>query len=235
MFPRHLGRAFICLALSNFAVAATPKPHVITFGKWSTVQYHNDSDEKPLTLKIRSLLVDARAREFTTGVIHDITDRLFVVQRAFRINDSLPADPAPRWEWQVGGWLLVDRLTGRISTLTLPEFDVSFSTPSWYRDYAAYCGVSDDGKKIYAVVAQVGRRKALLKKFLSEKEANKSENEPNKNEQPKAEMCSTPTWERSPTRVSFVSASAARQTFAIRGHGADLVADTDDEEEEAAK
>jgi hypothetical protein len=227
MFFRHLRHAFVCLALSGLAVAATPKAHVITFGKWSTVQCH-DSEEKPLTLKIRPLLVDARVKETTTGAIHDITDRLFVVQRAFRVNDSLPGDTAPRWEWQLGGWLLVDRLTGRVSTLTLPEFDTFFSIPTWYRDYAAYCGVSDDGKKIYAIVAQVGRRKALLKKFLSE-------NEPNKNEEPKAETCSAPTWERAPVRVSFVSATTGRQIFAIRGHSADLVADTEDEEEEATK
>ena len=46
----------------------------------------------------------------------------------------------------------VDRLTGRVSQLNLPEFDPFYSTASWYRDYIAYCGVSEDGKKLYAVV-----------------------------------------------------------------------------------
>ena len=39
---------------------------------------------------------------------------------------------------------------------------------SWYRDYAAYCGVSDDGKKLFAIVFQIGRRKPVLKKALGE-------------------------------------------------------------------
>ena len=64
-------------------------------------------------------------------------------------------------------WLPVDRLTGRVSQLNLPEFDPFYSTASWYRDYIAYCGVSEDGKKLYAVVAQVGRRKPILKKMLA--------------------------------------------------------------------
>ena len=74
---------------------------------------------------------------------------------------------APRWQWQRGGWLLVDRLTGRISPINLPEFDAFYSAASWYRDYVAYCGVSDDGKKTYAMVAQLSRRKPVLKKELS--------------------------------------------------------------------
>jgi len=48
-----------------------------------------------------------------------------------------------------------------------PEFGSYYSVASWYRDYVAYCGVSDDGKKLYAVVFQVGRRKPVLKKPLA--------------------------------------------------------------------
>jgi len=62
--------------------------------------------------------------------------------------------PLPIGQWQRGGWLLVDRVTGRVLPINLPEFDASYSAASWYRDYAAYCGVSDDGKKAYAVVAK---------------------------------------------------------------------------------
>ncbi|MGA7632099.1 MAG: hypothetical protein WCB11_15155 [Terriglobales bacterium] len=53
----------------------------------------------------------------------ELTDRLFAVRRAFRVNDALPsenADPrtnGARWRGQRGGWLLVDRLTGRVSQL----------------------------------------------------------------------------------------------------------------------
>jgi hypothetical protein len=57
---------------------------------------------------------------------------------------------------------------GHISAIALPEFDPYYSVASWYRDYAAYCGVSDDGKKIFAIVFQVGRRKPVLKKPLGD-------------------------------------------------------------------
>jgi len=112
-------------------------------------------------------MVDGRVKEYVIGSPHEVTDRLFVVRRAFRVNDSLPQDSGPRWQWQRGGWLLVDRTTGRVSPINLPEFDAFYSAANWYRDYVAYCGVSDDGKKTYAMVAQLGRRKPVLKKPLS--------------------------------------------------------------------
>ena len=62
--------------------------------------------------------------------------------------------------------LLVDRETGRVSQLNLPNFDAFYSLASWYRDYAAYCGVSDDGAKVFAIVAQLGSRKPILKREL---------------------------------------------------------------------
>ncbi len=47
----------------------------------------------------------AKLKDFTTGDIHDVTDREFVVRRAYRINDSLPDDArkTPKWLWQRGG------------------------------------------------------------------------------------------------------------------------------------
>jgi hypothetical protein len=123
-------------------------------------------------LESPSIIWDTRLKEYTTGTPHELTDRLFLVRRALRANDALPTESASakatRWQWQRGGWLLVDRVTGRVSQLNLPEFDPFYSTASWYRDYIAYCGVSEDGKKLYAVVAQVGRRKPILKKDAGE-------------------------------------------------------------------
>ena len=123
----RMARSLLLAALISCAVfvAAASKPHVITFGAWTTVKWEASSDlVQPLTLKIRPLLVDARVREYVVGQTHEVTDRLFVILRVFRVNDSLPDDShAPRWQWQRGGWLLVDRLTGRISPLNLPEFD----------------------------------------------------------------------------------------------------------------
>jgi hypothetical protein len=214
------------------AVAAT-KPHVITFGKWTSVQWFSttaSTDDKPLTLKVRPLLVDAHIKEFTLGPAHEVTDRLFVVRRAFRINDSLPQESAqpPHWQWQRGGWLLVDRITGHISPINLPEFDALYSAASWYRDFAAYCGVSEDGKKLYAVVAQISRRKTVLKKPLDGQTIPENA--------PADSACPAPAWQRSPARITFEPAGVPKQTFAIRGHTVDLVTEPEEQEtEEASK
>ncbi|MFZ0950720.1 MAG: hypothetical protein WAN17_00560 [Candidatus Sulfotelmatobacter sp.] len=231
-------RLRVALALYFFvtqasAVAAT-KSHVITFGKWITVQWSPESgaaDEKPLTLKVRPLLVDSHVKEFTLGPAHDITDRLFVVRRAFRLNDSLPQESTtmPQWEWQRGGWLLVDHATSHISLINLPEFDVFYSAVSWYRDYAAYCGVSDDQKKAYAVVAEINHRMPILKKPI-EIASNASKDT---KDVPADPACPAPVWQRTPARVTFQPAGAPKQTFAIRGHVVDLMTEEEDDEEAA--
>jgi hypothetical protein len=213
--------------------SAAPKPHNISFGRWTTVQYspNNSADEPPLTLKVRPLLLDAHIKELTLGQAHEVTDRLFVVRRAFRINDSLPQETAsPHWQWQPGGWLLVDRTTGHIVPINLPEFDPTYSTVSWYRDYAAYCGVTDDGKKIFAIVAQLNRRKPVLKKLLDAEgkpEAGMKDSAP-------GSACPAPAWQRSPARVTFEPASTPKQTFAIRGHAVDIVTESEEQENEEA-
>lgn len=211
----------LCLALAG-RCWATPKPHVIAFGKWISAKWPNATGEKQFDLKIRPLFVDTRLKEYTTGNPHELTDRLFVVRRAFRINDALPAETAAHWQWQRGGWLLVDRVTGRVSQLNLPEFDAFYSTASWYRDYIAYCGVSDDGKKLYAIVAQVGRRKPILKKDVGE---------PDGGEDPDSE-CPAPTWERSPMRVTFVPDDDQKVVFSVRNRVVDVVNDAGEEAEE---
>jgi hypothetical protein len=212
---------------------AASKPHVVTLGKWMNVQWLPGGDEdKPLTLKVRPLLVDTRVKEFTQGLAHDVTDRQFVVRRAFRVNDSLPQEStaAPHWQWQLGGWLLVDRISGRVSPINLPEFDAVYSAASWYRDYAAYCGVSDDGKKVYAVVAQISRRKPVLKKLIEGQSVTTTETKASTADS----LCPVPAWQRAPARVTFEPTGAEKQTFAIRGHVVDRMTE-EDEEEAAAK
>lgn len=215
----------LCFAWSD--CAAVPKPHVIAFGKWTSAKWPNATGQKLLDLKVRPLFVDTRLREYTTGTPHEVTDRLFVVRRAFRVNDALPTEAAnpnsnaTRWQWQRGGWLLVDRLTGRISQLNLPEFDPFYSTASWYRDYIAYCGVSEDGKKLYVVVAQVGRRKPILKKDAGE---------PGGADDPDTE-CPAPVWERAPLRVTFQPDDDKRLVFSIRGRVVNVVNDAEESEE----
>ncbi|MFZ3262930.1 MAG: hypothetical protein WA172_02935 [Terriglobales bacterium] len=201
--------------------AAVPKPHVITFGKWISAKWPNATGEKMLDLKVRALLVDTRLKEYTTGSPHELTDRLFVVRRAFRINDALPNEHVTHWQWQRGGWLLVDRLTGRVSQLNPPEFDPFYSAASWYRDYIAYCGVSDDGKKLYAIVTQVGRRKPVLKKEVGEPEGDA---------EPDSE-CPAPAWERNPMRVTFEPGGNQKLIFSVRNRVVDVVSDAEGAEE----
>lgn len=200
------------------------KIHVIAFGKWMTVPWNGGTgpDGKVPTIRIRALVVDGRVREYVLGASHDVTERLFVVRRVFRVNDGLPEDSSPRWEWQRGGWLLVDRASGRVSAINLPEYDALYSVASWYRDYAAYCGVADDGKKTFAVVAQLSRRKPVLKKALSEGVAEDAVPD---------SACPPPVWQRGPVRVSFQAAGGAKETYAIRGHIVDLVNDAEEDDE----
>lgn len=219
----------IALCFAGSECAAVPKPHVIVFGKWVSAKWPNATGQKLLDLKVRPLLVDTRLKEYTTGTPHEITDRLFMVRRAFRVNDALPTENAgsgsssntPRWLWQRGGWLLVDRLTGHVSQLNLPEFDPFYSTASWYRDYIAYCGVSEDGKKLYAVVAQVGRRKPILKKDAGEASGD---------DDPDSE-CPAPVWERTPMRVTFQPGDRQKLVFSIRSRVIDMVNDAEEPED----
>jgi len=211
----------VVLWIAGGESAAVPKAHVISFGKWMSVKWPDATGKKLLDLKVRPLYVDTRLKEYTTGTAHELTDRLFAVRRVFRVNDALPEENALRWQWQRGGWLLVDRLSGKVSQLSLPEFDPFYSTASWYRDYVAYCGVSDDGKKLYAVVAQVGRRKPVLKKPVGE---------PAGEDDPDSE-CPAPTWERSPARVTFQPDDTQKLLFSIRGRVVDIVNEPDEEAE----
>lgn len=223
MMLRRVLPVLVMLALVGSKGAAASKPHVISFGRWISAQWPNATGQKMFDLKVRALIVDTRLREYTTGSPHEVTDRLFVVRRVFRVNDALPTENAntARWQWQRGGWLLVDRVTGRVSQLSLPEFDPFYSTASWYRDYVAYCGVSEDGKRLYAMVGQVGRRKPILKKDAGEPEGA---------DDPDSE-CPAPTWERSPMRVTFQPDDDHKVVFSIRKRVVDVVNDADEAEE----
>src|ERR1700760_1804406 len=187
---------------------AASKTHTVILGKWRAVELRSDSGEAQ-TGKIRDLMIAGRVREYSAGPAHEVTDRLFVVRRAYRINDALPDETKKpqQWVWHLGGWISVDRQTGHIAQLNLPAFDGEASEASWYRDYAAYCGASDDGAKSYLVVSQLGKRKPILRKEYS------------------GAHCPAPTWERSPSRVTFVAAGE-KISFAVHAHGAGPQVDT---------
>jgi len=219
------GFVFLAVACLTTDTAGATKPHVISFGKWNSVQWFaGTSDSKTPTLKVRALIVDGRVKEYVLGSPHEVTDRLFVVRRVFRINDSLPQEQgSARWQWERGEWLLVDRMTGRISPINLPDFDAFYSAESWFRDYVAYCGISDDGKKVYAFVVQLSRRKPVMKNPLAGATVSDGAHPDS--------ACAQSLWQRAPVRVSFEFASGAKQTFAIRGHVVDLVNDPPEEDE----
>ncbi len=220
---RQIGSLLFFVIVLTAIASAASRVHVIAFGKWISVPWiasaGSGADEKPVAIRIRPLIVDGRVKEYVLGAPHEVTDRLFVVRRVLRANDSLPEDSAPRWQWQRGGWLLVDRITGRISPLNLPEFDAFYSAVSWYRDYAAYCGVADDGKKTFAIVAELNRRKPVLKKPLAELGDDAAPDS----------ACPAPSWQRNPVRVTFEAAGTQKQTFAIRGHAVDVVSEEEEE------
>jgi len=220
----QLMRIFFVLILV-FAASSTlaaSKPHVISFGKWTTIKWAAGGDEdKSVDAKVRAIYVDGQVKEFTLGVPHEITERLFSVRRVLRVNDALPQETAaPRWIWQPGGWLVVDRLSGHITQINLPDFDPYASPASWYRDYVAYCGISDDGKKLEAVVAQAGKRKPVLKKKIGEAS---NDGEP---------LCAAPDWQRQPARVSFAPKVGDKLTYLIRSRAAEAVKEEEEEEEE---
>jgi hypothetical protein len=168
-----------------------------------------------IQLKVRALYVDSKFKEYTVGPPRDITDRLFVVRRAFRVNDALPGEEKARWRWERGGWLSVDRSTGRVSQLSLPAFDPYYSAAVWYRDYVAYCGTSGDRSKVYAVVWQMGRRRHLFRQVLAGSGLGSAPDS----------ACPSPVWERDPARVTFELNGGQKLTFSIGERQAETVAE----------
>lgn len=218
--------------LQMSASAAPRKVHTVVLGAAKKVPYSRTGDPAGAVaneneLKIRALLVDGVLKEWTTGEAHDVTDRSFVVRRVMRLNDSLPGDKpgnAGHWVWQRGPWLLVNRQNGHIVALKLPGYDPGVSQVAWFRDYGAYCGVTASGKSLYAMVAQVAARKAVLAKKLS---AFDPENHPRP-------VCGPAEWQREPLRATFHPTGREPVSFDILPGSAVLVEEAGDEQEEPA-
>jgi hypothetical protein len=220
----------VMIAAATAAQAAPRKAHTVVLGAVKRVPYSKAGDPAGATagedaLKIRALLVDGVMKEWTTGDAHDVTDRSFVVRRVIRLNDSLPGDKLGHWVWQRGPWLLVDRVTGHAAPLKLPDYDPGVSQVSWFRDYGAYCGVTTSGKSLYAVVAQVAARKAVLAKKLSVFD---SESHPDP-------VCGPPDWQREPLRITFHPTGKDPVSYDIVPGSAVLVEESGDEAETPAE
>jgi hypothetical protein len=225
------------LTLAPVSQAAPRKTHTVVLGSARRVPYSKAGDPAGAAadeqqLKIRALLVDGVLKEWTTGDAHDVTDRSFAVRRVIRLNDALPSDnsgqnsarTAGAWVWQRGPWLLVDRVTGHVVALKLPDYDPGVSQVSWFRDYAAYCGLTATGKSLYAVVAQVAARKPVLAKKLSAFDA-ASHPDP---------VCVQPDWQREPLRITFHPTGKDAVSYDIVPGSAVLVEDSADEAETPA-
>jgi hypothetical protein len=236
----QVGKTFtVLIVVLAFLVAhpaklhASPrKVHVVALGAVRRVPYSKSGDPAGAktgenALKIRPLVVDDVVKEWTTGESHDVTDRSFAVRRVLRINDELPgekpANASTHWVWQRGPWLLIDRVTGHIAALKLPDYDPGVSQVIWFRDYAAYCGVTASGKSLYAVVAQLTVRKPVLAKKLDAFDpANLTE-----------PACGTSEWQREPLRATFHPAGKDAVSFDIVLGSAVLVEDSEDPAETA--
>jgi hypothetical protein len=199
------------------AAAKGPKIHTVTLGPARKVPYTppqatpDTKSEDSSTLRVRALIVDGIQKEWTLGEVHDITDRTFVVRRALRINDSLPAEPV-RWAWQPGPWLMVDRISGHITALHLPDFDPLVSEVVWFRDDAAYCGIASTAKGgVVAIVAQLGARKPVVQKLLAPwpQAANQTS--------PSNPVCALAIWQRIPMRATLQLTGAQPITYDVVG------------------
>ncbi len=218
---------FLLIALALPSALAAPKVHTVTLGPSRRVPYvptdatpETKSDEAS-TLRVRALDVDDRQKEWTTGEIHDVTDRTFTVRRALRLNDALPTDPAPRWVWEAGPWLMVDRVSGHVTALHLPDFDSVVSNVVWFRDYAAYCGIATTARGgLYTVVAQLGARKAVVQKKIGEW--------PQSNHF--IPVCQPAKWQRLPMRVTIQPTSGTATTYDVFGSSS-LVEEGDNSDE----
>lgn len=226
MFPYKAGFLFVLTVSLRMAAWSAPKPHTVALGAARREPYSLQGDPAgarrgETELKVRPLVVDGKVKEWTTGDAHDVTQRSFAVRRAVRLNDSLPSDHGAHWVWQRGPWLLVDRESGKVTALRLPDFDPAVSEVVWFRDFAAYCGLNTSGKQLVAVVAQVEARRPLLARKLSAWDAA---------DHP-IPACAPAVWERDPLKVSFVPTSGGTVSFDLVGTSAVLVEDGDSDSE----
>jgi hypothetical protein len=248
--------SILILLLAVPAFAKPPKVHTVTLGPVRKVPYTppqatpDTKSEDSSTLRIRPLVVDGVQKEWTLGEVHDVTDRTFVIRRALRINDSLPAEPV-RWAWQPGPWLQVDRISGHIAALHLPDFDPLVSNVVWFRDDAAYCGIASTAKSgIVAIITQIGARKPIVQKLLAPwpQPAAANPGAPNGRSLPGGvdnpmapngrplpggvdnPVCAAAIWQRTPMRATLQLTGAQPVTYDVLG-SVSLIEDNDNPDE----
>jgi hypothetical protein len=209
-FPK---RFFAGAVLVLFCLPLSAKVHTVAIGSWRKVSFTPPAATAADSLRVRPLVIDGQVRDWTTGEIHEITGRTFVVRRAVKLNDALPDEEGAHWLWVLGPWVLVDRASAHVTVLRLPDFDPAVSEVVWFRDYAAYCGVNSTAKHLYAVVAQLGVRRALVAKPIS---AWTVDDHP-------TPACAAATWQRTPLQVVFHPTGSDALTYQIFGLASALV------------
>jgi len=165
-------------------------------------------------------------KEWTTGDAHDVTDRSFVVRRVLRINYELPGEKTTagnHWVWQHGPWLMVDRVNGHVTALKLPDYDPGVSQVSWFRDYAAYCGVTAKRQEPVRGGCAAWREPVLAKKLSAFERGDSGE-----------AVCAPVEWQREPLRTTFHPAGKEAVSFDVVPGSAVLVEDSDDSAEPAS-
>ena len=223
----HVGLLLLSIATPVFAATKGPKTHTVSLGAVRRVPYTQPDatpDEKvdeTSSIKVRPLFVVDHQREWTTGELHEITDRTFAIRRALHVNDALPTDTVPHWIWQPGPWITVDRVNGHITALHLPDFDPVVSNAVWFRDYAAYCGTANTSKgaNLYVIVAQLSAHRAVVRKLIG------------KWPQPNhfIPVCQPAKWDRLPLRVMIQPTGGEAFTYDVVGTSSIIEeADNDD-------
>jgi hypothetical protein len=196
--------------------------------EWTTGEAHDVTDRSFVVrrvLKINDTLPGYNPGPSDSPAPGDkavANDKSLPAAKPALVNKPKPEGEHEHWVWQRGPWLLVDRVTGHIIALKLPDYDPGVSQVAWFRDYGAYCGVTASGKSLYGVVAQVEARKAVLaKKLLAF--------DPESHAQP---ACGPAEWQREPLRVTFHPTGKEAASFDVIPGSAVLVEDAGDEDKQ---
>jgi hypothetical protein len=196
--------------------------------EWTTGEAHDVTDRSFVVRRViklnDNLPSDGSTTAVKTGDKPATGDKASAGVKPASAPAASSARAASSWVWQRGPWLLVDRQTGHIVALKLPDYDPGVSQVAWFRDYGAYCGVTASGKSLYAMVAQVAARKPLLARKLSAFDS----------ESHQVPVCGPSEWERDPLRITFHPTGKEPVSFDIVPGSAVLVEDAGDEAETPA-
>jgi hypothetical protein len=111
-------------------------------------------------LKSASAVCGHAAQGGHDGDPHELTDRLFAVRRAFRVNDSLPAETVNATRWHCNAADGCSSAASRDESLnsTCRSLILSIQLPAGIAITLPIAASPKMEKKLYAMVVSVGRR-----------------------------------------------------------------------------